>query len=76
MQELPTLIVRIGSQEWIKIGLALERSLGPFSDYALVRQWFQSQKAQYISESDRALHYYRLVFETPDDLTEFVLKWL
>ena len=76
MQELPTLTVRIGSQDWLKIGQALERSLGPFSDYALVRQWFRSQKAEYVPESDRALHYYRLVFENHQDLTEFVLKWL
>lgn len=64
------------SQEWLKIGQALERSLGEFSDHAIVKEWFRSQKAQYVPESDKVLHYYSLVFENPDDYTEFVLKWL
>lgn len=76
LQEKPTLRVRIGSQVWLKIGQALERSLGAFSDYNLIREWFRSQKAQFEPESDRALHYYSLVFENHEDLTEFVLKWL
>jgi len=75
-QEQPTLRVRIGSQVWFKIGQALERSLGEFRDYDMVKDWFKSQKAQFVPESDRALHYYSLVFLNQEDLTEFVLKWL
>ncbi len=71
MQDL-ILRVRLGSPEWFTLG----EQLGACREYKAVVDWFHSQKARFVPQADQALQYYNLEFDSHEDLTEFVLKWL
>lgn len=71
-----TLRVRVGSPEWSTLGALLNGHVGVWGDYEAVVAWFLSQKARFVPQAAQALKYYNLEFDSQEDLTEFVLKWL
>jgi len=79
MSTIPDLIlrVRVGSAEWYTLGEVLNSELGPWRQFGTAEDWFRSQKARFdCGQEDQALKYYDLEFESHEDLTEFVLKWM
>lgn len=68
--------VRVGTDTWSKLGLVLENHVGRYAPYDDIIGWFKSQNARYVPQADRGLHYYTLEFDSQEELTEFVLKWL
>lgn len=66
--------VRVGSPEWLTLGERMNTHVGAWREYDVA--WFHSQKARFVPQADQALKYYNLEFDSQEDLTEFVLKWL
>ncbi len=78
MSTIPDLILRVwvGSAEWYTLGEVLNSELGPWRQFGTAGDWFRSQKARLVPQSDQAFKYYDLEFDSHEDCTEFVLKWM
>jgi hypothetical protein len=78
MSTMSDLILKVEalSPEWYTLGKVLHSQLGPWRQYGTAVDWFSSQKARYVPQPDQELKYYSLEFDSQEDLTEFVLKWL
>ncbi len=74
MSTIPDLVlrVRVGSAEWHILGEVLNSQLGPWRQFGTAADWFRSQKARL----DCGQLDYNLEFDSHEDLTEFVIKWL